>query len=176
MTSRKGRMLWYPMVVVYWSLAFVIGSAIPAIGALSGLGMLQSSLRSNPQTRAYSFFSVAAVCIFHFTYTFPPAMMLGLDIAIDAASADEPFTTPGVAPVRADTWRSMVRAFLAEIQSRESTAYTTRVPVSLEAWDHEWRAQTRCIQVRQLPLLHRGCRHRRVGIVGNSQFRPKDTL
>ena len=88
MTSRKGRMLWYPMVVVYWSLAFVIGSAIPAIGALSGLGMLQSSLRSNPQTRAYSFFSVAAVCIFHFTYTFPPAMMLGLDIAIDAASAE----------------------------------------------------------------------------------------
>ena len=34
--------------------------------------------------------------------------MLGLDMRLDAAAEDEPFTTPGVTPQRADTWKSMV--------------------------------------------------------------------
>lgn len=42
--SRGGRILWSLTVLVWWSVAFVIGTAIPGVGALSGL--------------------VAAVCIF----------------------------------------------------------------------------------------------------------------
>lgn len=86
--STKGRFIWSPLVVVWWGAAFVIGSAIPSVGSLSGL--------------------VAACAIFQFTYTFPPLFMLGLEMGIDAAKADEPFTTPGVRPRRVDTWRQLV--------------------------------------------------------------------
>ncbi|KAJ7826425.1 hypothetical protein B0H13DRAFT_1918177 [Mycena leptocephala] len=73
----------------YWAIAFVIGTGVPAIGALSGL--------------------IAAVCIFQFTYTFPPLFMLGLDMQLDAMTEDEAFTTPGVTPKRIDTWRDLSR-------------------------------------------------------------------
>lgn len=56
MMSPRGRWLWSFLVIGYWGLAFVIGTAIPSIGALSGL--------------------VAAVAIFQFTYTFPPLLMV----------------------------------------------------------------------------------------------------
>ncbi|GAA5932683.1 hypothetical protein JCM1841_006937 [Sporobolomyces salmonicolor] len=87
--SRMGHMIWIPLVFVYWALAFVVGSAIPSVGTLSGL--------------------VAAVCIFQFTYTFPPALMLGFDIKLDAAAEDEPWTAPGVTPKQIDTWRNLSR-------------------------------------------------------------------
>ncbi|GAA5978577.1 hypothetical protein JCM5350_003147 [Sporobolomyces pararoseus] len=87
--TRRGHLLWIPLVVLYWGLAFVIGSAIPSVGTLSGL--------------------VAAACIFQFSYTFPPALFLGLLMKIDASDLDEPFTTPGVAPRQYDTWRSIYR-------------------------------------------------------------------
>jgi hypothetical protein len=89
-----------------WAIAFAIGTGVPAIGALSGL--------------------IAAVCIFQvvyilwcfsfassnlikFTYTFPPLLMLGLDMQLDAMTEDEAFTTPGVTPKRIDTWRDLSR-------------------------------------------------------------------
>ncbi|GAA5935830.1 uncharacterized protein JCM15063_001818 [Sporobolomyces koalae] len=87
--SRRGHLIWAPLVVVYWGIAFVVGSAIPSVGTLSGL--------------------VAAACIFQFSYTFPPALMLGYMMHEDAMVLDEPFTTPGVAPRRRDTWTSMSR-------------------------------------------------------------------
>ncbi|KAJ7159620.1 transmembrane amino acid transporter protein-domain-containing protein [Mycena filopes] len=95
MTAR-GRIVWSCLVVIYWGIAFVLASAIPSVGALTGL--------------------LAAMGFFHFTYTFPPLMMLGLDLRIDAAIADEPFHTPGVAPQQIDTWLQISRwkrAFLA---------------------------------------------------------------
>jgi len=88
MTAR-GRILWSVLVIFYWGVAFVLASAIPSVGTLTGL--------------------LAAMGFFHFTYTFPPLMMLGLDLQIDAAIDDEPFTTPGVAPKKIDTWRDFSR-------------------------------------------------------------------
>ncbi|KAJ7745981.1 transmembrane amino acid transporter protein-domain-containing protein [Mycena metata] len=85
----RGRIVWSCVVLVYWSVAFVLASAIPSVGALTGL--------------------LAAMGFFHFTYTFPPLMMLGLDLQIDAALEDEPFQTPGVAPRQVDTWRQLSR-------------------------------------------------------------------
>jgi len=87
--SVKGRIIWTVLIPVYWAIAFVIGTGVPAIGALSGL--------------------IAAVCIFQFTYTFPPLLMLGLDMQLDAMTEDEAFTTPGVTPKRIDTWRDLSR-------------------------------------------------------------------
>ncbi|KAF7328419.1 Transmembrane amino acid transporter protein-domain-containing protein [Mycena venus] len=72
-----------------WIIAFVIGTGVPAIGALSGL--------------------IAAVYIFQFTYTFPPLLMLGLGLQLDAMAEDEAFTMPGVTPKRIDTWRDLSR-------------------------------------------------------------------
>jgi hypothetical protein len=37
LNSRTGRWIWTGMVLVYWSLAFVIGSAIPQVQTISGL-------------------------------------------------------------------------------------------------------------------------------------------
>ncbi|KAF7354431.1 Transmembrane amino acid transporter protein-domain-containing protein [Mycena venus] len=88
MTAR-GRIVWSCLVILYWGIAFVLASAIPSVGALTGL--------------------LAAMGFFHFTYTFPPLMMLGLDLQIDAALADEPFQTPGVAPRQIDSWRQLSR-------------------------------------------------------------------
>lgn len=86
--SVKGHFIWSSIVVVWWAVAYVIGAGIPAVGALSGL--------------------IAAMCIFHFTYTFPPLLMLGLDFQIDAGRADPPFV-PGQRHVQFDTWRSAAR-------------------------------------------------------------------
>lgn len=57
LTTRAGRFIWAGMVVLYWSLAFIVGSAIPQVQTISGL--------------------IAAVCIMQFTYTFPPIMVVG---------------------------------------------------------------------------------------------------
>ncbi|KAJ7650967.1 transmembrane amino acid transporter protein-domain-containing protein [Roridomyces roridus] len=85
----RGRIVWSLSVLLYWSVAFVLGSAIPSVGTLTGL--------------------LGAMGFFHFTYTFPPLMMLGLDMQIDAALEDEPFTTPGVTPRKIDTWYDFSR-------------------------------------------------------------------
>jgi len=87
--SPKGRVIWVIMVLVYWSLAFVIASAIPSVGPLSGL--------------------IAAMAIFQFTYTFPPLFLLGFQISVDAAVDDEAFSEPGIVPKRADSWASLSR-------------------------------------------------------------------
>ncbi|EJD50784.1 hypothetical protein AURDEDRAFT_135147 [Auricularia subglabra TFB-10046 SS5] len=86
--SRKGRFIWSAMVLLYWSLAFVIVSAIPAIGALAGL--------------------VAAVCIMQFTYSFPPALMLGYEIIVDAM-AGETYSPGQGTSHRVDTWKEWSR-------------------------------------------------------------------
>ncbi|KDQ54668.1 hypothetical protein JAAARDRAFT_182158 [Jaapia argillacea MUCL 33604] len=66
--SRRGRFIWTGMVFIYWTLAFIIGSAIPQVQTISGL--------------------VAAICIMQFTYTFPPLFLLGFDMVVDAAKND----------------------------------------------------------------------------------------
>lgn len=106
--SGKGRIIWGISVIFFWGAAFCIGapatlgrylgiwltpllrpgSGIPSVGTLSGL--------------------VAAICIFQFSYTFPPLFQLALEMHKDAMVADDAFETPGVAPRRIDTWKSWV--------------------------------------------------------------------
>ncbi|KAF8889927.1 transmembrane amino acid transporter protein-domain-containing protein [Infundibulicybe gibba] len=82
--SKRGRFVWSTMVIFYWAIAFVIGSAIPQIQTITGL--------------------IAAICIMQFTYTFPPLMRFGYDVITDAMAADEVYV-PGKGIVnRIDTW------------------------------------------------------------------------
>jgi len=97
LTSRAGRFIWTIMVVVYWGLAFVVGSAIPQVASISGI--------------------VAAICIMQFSYTFPPLLMLGYKMKVAAAGLVEEdklafgevidSNTPSRDP--GDTWRQWSR-------------------------------------------------------------------
>jgi len=87
--SRMGRILWTILVPIYWSIGFIIGSSIPALGAMTGL--------------------VGSVCIFHFTYTFPPLMLLWYQVRHDAAIEDVKFDGHGSPVSQKDTFRQMSR-------------------------------------------------------------------
>jgi len=88
LVTHKGRIIWTVAVLIYWAVAFVIASAVPAFSAISGL--------------------VAALCILQFTYTFPPVMHLGYAVLKDAAVEDGPPNEEGYR-VPKDTWRDWSR-------------------------------------------------------------------
>lgn len=130
-------MVWIPLVIVYWGLAFVIGSAIPSVGTLSGL--------------------VAAVAIFQFSYTFPPVLLLGYMMKVDAMKYDEPFTSPGVAPRQHDSWRSFVSSRFSRQARNFSSMRGTKIRcpdffrhryvVSLAPWCFRRRFKAFSLQV-----------------------------
>jgi len=66
LNSIRGRYVWTGLVFGYWSVAFVVASAIPQLSNVSAL--------------------VAALCIMQFTYTLPPLFQLAYDIQSDGAS------------------------------------------------------------------------------------------
>ncbi|KAG1857015.1 transmembrane amino acid transporter protein-domain-containing protein [Suillus subalutaceus] len=80
-------MFGFPQLTVtwwYWSIAFVIGSAIPLFSDISSL--------------------IAA-----FTYTFPPFMILGYCMQVDATKGDGEFDINNPHAHRVDTWRDLSR-------------------------------------------------------------------
>ncbi|KAG6857369.1 hypothetical protein H0H87_004729 [Tephrocybe sp. NHM501043] len=87
--SRKGRYLWTVMVVIYWALAFIVGSAIPQIQTITGL--------------------IAAIAIMQFSYTFPFFLRFGYDVITDAMVADEAYSPGKGAKGRIDNWRQWSR-------------------------------------------------------------------
>ncbi|KAH8695333.1 transmembrane amino acid transporter protein-domain-containing protein [Talaromyces proteolyticus] len=70
-TTQTGKILFAGLVPVYWSLAFVICSAIPNLTNFSAL--------------------IAAVCVLQFTFTFPPILMVGLSVQREAETLQQPF-------------------------------------------------------------------------------------
>ena len=90
MLSKKGRLIFSSTVVAYWGIAWIIAVAIPSLGALFTL--------------------VGAAFILQFTYTFPPILLLGHWMQLDAMKADSPWR-PGMVPGsnRIDTWRQKSR-------------------------------------------------------------------
>lgn len=85
----KGRITWGILVFCYWSIAFVIGAAIPQVQTINGL--------------------IAAVAVVQFSYTFPPLFMFGFLVMTDSASEDHPHTPGGGRKGRIDTWRNWSR-------------------------------------------------------------------
>ncbi|KAF8722745.1 hypothetical protein AX14_009564 [Amanita brunnescens Koide BX004] len=88
MTS-KGRFIWIGLVIVYWTIAFIIGSAIPQVQSISGL--------------------VAAVGIMQFTYTFPPLLWFGYQVVTDAMIEDKEYRPGSGRKCRIDTWQDWSR-------------------------------------------------------------------
>jgi hypothetical protein len=89
LTVKAGKYLFAGLVIVYWAIAYAVGSAIPQVSNLSSI--------------------VAAVCIFQFTYTFPPFMILGYVMQVDAMSEDRPYDVKNPRASRIDNWRNISR-------------------------------------------------------------------
>ncbi|SCU85368.1 LAMI_0C11012g1_1 [Lachancea mirantina] len=68
LTSRKGTFAWGGFVVVYWAVAYIIGTAIPSVSALVSI--------------------IGAFCIFNFSYTFPFLFTFCLLCRTDAGLGD----------------------------------------------------------------------------------------
>ncbi|EPE06646.1 amino acid transporter [Ophiostoma piceae UAMH 11346] len=56
LTTRAGKYIWVGLIPVYWAIAFVLAAGIPNFSGLTSV--------------------VAAFCILHFTYTFPPLLSI----------------------------------------------------------------------------------------------------
>ncbi|KAI4756212.1 hypothetical protein E4T52_11687 [Aureobasidium sp. EXF-3400] len=69
LATRAGKLAWAGIVPIYWGIAFLLAAAIPQFSALSGL--------------------VAALCILQFTYTFPPLLMVGVQVQYDAIRPEQ---------------------------------------------------------------------------------------
>ncbi|KAF6239770.1 hypothetical protein HO173_002316 [Letharia columbiana] len=52
LTNKKGKLLWVAVIPIYWSIAFIIGAAIPDFSGFTAI--------------------ISAVCTIQFTYSFPP--------------------------------------------------------------------------------------------------------
>lgn len=71
------------MVPIYWSLAFIVAGAVPALGDFSSL--------------------VGAFCIGNFTYTFPALLKIGFEIKKGAMLPDEHFDEATKTYIRKDS-------------------------------------------------------------------------
>lgn len=69
--SRTGKWIWVAFVPIYWALAFIIAAAVPQISYLSAF--------------------VGAAMILQFSYTFPPALMIGMSVLKDSRAPDGGF-------------------------------------------------------------------------------------
>ncbi|OQD71335.1 hypothetical protein PENPOL_c001G06887 [Penicillium polonicum] len=71
LNSRTGKWMWVGLVPLYWTLAWIIGAAIPQISNLTSF--------------------VGAACILQFSYTFPPLLLVGFNVQNDAILIEEEF-------------------------------------------------------------------------------------
>jgi hypothetical protein len=94
LTSRGGKIWWIVMVPIYWTLAFIIGAAIPNFFALSAL--------------------IAALCIMQFSYTFPPMLYLAFAIKSGAMLPGEGFNpATGQVTLHDRGMKRIIRGFFA---------------------------------------------------------------
>ncbi len=69
LSQKAGKWMWVGLVPIYWSLAFVIGAAIPDFSGFTAI--------------------VSAVCILQFTYSFPPFLHLAFNIRKNALRTEQ---------------------------------------------------------------------------------------
>lgn len=80
---------------------------------------------------------IGAVCIFQFSYTFPPLLLLMYKLQVHGASADVPYTGFGSTPRAMDSYKSMarwVRACVGTYKPEEDGP--TELPRSLQIQGH----------------------------------------
>lgn len=88
LNTRKGSILWPGLVVIYWAVAYVIGSAIPSISTLVSI--------------------IGAFCIYNLSYSFPFMFLLALMWRTDAGSLDS-FDLMSMTVTKVDSYRNWSR-------------------------------------------------------------------
>jgi hypothetical protein len=93
--TKSGKWIWAGLVPIYWSIAYVVGGAIPAFSGFVGF--------------------VSALCAMQFTYSFPPLLHVGLMAQMNAIGPNEGFD-PATGPLaRTDSGlRRIIRGFFAK--------------------------------------------------------------
>lgn len=92
LNEKKGKWIWVFFIPVYWALAFIVAAAIPQINNLTVF--------------------VGALCIFQFSYTFPPLLKFGYNIHRDAITDNESYDPQTGVVSRVDgTWKRWARGF-----------------------------------------------------------------
>lgn len=86
--TKRGRICWTVVVLVFWWVGFVIAAGIPQVQTLSGM--------------------VGAVANMQFTYSFPTGFTFLYLVQLDATTEDEPYR-PRNAVTRKDSWASWSR-------------------------------------------------------------------
>jgi hypothetical protein len=94
LTTVGGKWAWAALIPVYWAIAFILAAGIPNFGGLTSV--------------------VAAFCILHFTYTFPPMLAVAYLIKKNALTEGEGFNPATGQTIHHDTgFRRMMRGFMA---------------------------------------------------------------
>lgn len=90
--SQPGRWYWMFTVSGYWVLAWILCSAVPNLTSLVTL--------------------ISSICILQFTYTIPPALLLGFWVQRDALRSEVPSGADGESHFDCiDTWKNRSRWF-----------------------------------------------------------------
>ncbi|KIW01199.1 hypothetical protein, variant [Verruconis gallopava] len=93
--TKRGKWIWAGIVPIYWSIAYVIGGAIPAFSGFVAL--------------------VSAVCAMQFTYSFPPLLHIGYMVQKNAMKPGEGFDPATGQVKRSDSGlKRIVRGFFAK--------------------------------------------------------------
>ncbi|KAL9135490.1 MAG: hypothetical protein Q9175_003329 [Cornicularia normoerica] len=94
LTQKTGKLLWVAVIPIYWSIAFIIGAAIPDFSGFTAI--------------------VSAVCIVQFTYTFPPFLHLAFNIKKNALRDGEGFDpVTGQVSLQDRGVKRLMRGFMA---------------------------------------------------------------
>ena len=95
LTTKPGKIMWVGLIPIYWSIAFIIAAGIPDFIGLTSV--------------------VAAFCILHFTYTFPPILAVAYMCQKNAMRADEGFDPATGEVRRSDSgFKRIMRGFMAD--------------------------------------------------------------
>lgn len=92
LTIKSGKIFWIALIPVYWTIAYIIGAAIPDFVGFTGV--------------------VAATCILNFTYSFPPLLHLAYYTKRNAAQPERGFDPmTGEVSVNDRGLRRLIRGF-----------------------------------------------------------------
>ncbi|CRG86545.1 putative GABA transporter 2 [Talaromyces islandicus] len=92
LTTKGGKIAWVALIPIYWAIAFIVAAAIPNFSGLTSV--------------------VAAFCILHFTYTFPPLLSIAFWVNKHAMQEGEGFNPDSGETVRHDSgFRRVMRGF-----------------------------------------------------------------
>ena len=94
LTDKTGKLLWAALIPIYWSIAFIIGAAVPDFSGFISI--------------------ISALCIIQFTYSFPPFLHIAFNIKRNALRGGEGFDpATGQVSLQDRGVKRLMRGFMA---------------------------------------------------------------